>query len=68
MLWRKSVRRSNELKVEPGVFREGRGFGKSKIIDASLEPEGVCRQVCRNRIDGVESSELAVDRDAGVEV
>lgn len=33
------------------MFREWRGFWKSKIVNASLEPEGVCRGVCGDRIN-----------------
>jgi hypothetical protein len=42
---------SNELKAERDVFREWCGFGKRKVVNASLEPEGICRGVCRDRID-----------------
>ena len=45
------MRRSNELEAERDVFGEWRGFRKSKIVDASLEPEGICRGVFGDRID-----------------
>jgi len=50
-LWRRSVRRSDKLKAECDVSRKRHGFGKSKIVDASLEAEGICRGVCGDRID-----------------